>query len=167
MARDEKSLEDRRSRQNFKGVIIRVTTSPGADIAGPLTNWRFEHAAIRVPDFDAAVAWYNQKLDFRLIESSPLGDKRYGFMTSPAADVNFIIELITGSGAENRPVYTDLTSSLKLSGLHHVGFRVSSVDNTISELRRRDVTVVSAPHDLPRLCLRVAFLADRGAIFSK
>ena len=36
-------------------------------------------AAIRVPDFEAAVSWYVTKLDFRLLKSSPLNEKTYGF----------------------------------------------------------------------------------------
>jgi catechol 2,3-dioxygenase-like lactoylglutathione lyase family enzyme len=136
------------------------TASPSVDTSGPFASWKFEHAAIRVPDFDAAVAWYNEKLDFRLIKSSPLGDKVYGFMTSPAVEISFMVELITGPGAENRPTYEDLASSLKLSGYHHVAFRVNSVDDAIAELKRRDVIIVSEAHDVPKLSLRVGFFAD-------
>ena len=32
----------------------------------PLNSLKINHAAIRVPDFDTAVAWYAEKLDFRL-----------------------------------------------------------------------------------------------------
>ena len=32
----------------------------------PFAGWKVDHAAIRVPDFDAAIAWYTEKLDFRL-----------------------------------------------------------------------------------------------------
>jgi glyoxylase I family protein len=94
------------------------------------------------------------------MKSVPLGEKVYGFMSSPAVEANFMVELITGPGAENRPSYEDLASSLKLSGFHHVAFRVGSVDETIAELKHRDVIIVSEPHDVPKLGLRVAFFAD-------
>jgi len=113
-----------------------------------------------VPNFDTAVAWYTEKLDFKLMNSSPLHDKVYGFMVSPAFEVSFIVELIAGPGAEGRPTYEDLASSLKLSGFHHVAFRVSDIDNAVTELKRRDVTIVSEAHDVPTLGLRVAFFAD-------
>ena len=106
------------------------TTSPGVDTSSPFASWKFEHAAIRVPDFDTAVTWYIEKLDFRLMKSVSLGDKVYGFMISPAVEATFMVELITGPGAEDRPAYEDLASSLKLSGFHHVAFRVESVDDT-------------------------------------
>jgi len=103
-------------------------TLPASNTSSPFASWRVEHVAIRVPDFDTAVAWFIEKLDFRLIKSSPLGDKMYGFLISPADEASFIVELVAGAGAENRPTYEDLGSSLKLSGLHHVGFRVISVE---------------------------------------
>jgi catechol 2,3-dioxygenase-like lactoylglutathione lyase family enzyme len=134
--------------------------SPAVETISPLTTWSFEHAAIRVPDFDAAIAWYVEKLDFRLTNSTPLNGKTYGFLIAPGIQPEFSIELIAGPGSEARPAYEDLGSSLKLSGLHHLAFRVGMVDDTIAELRLRGVTVVSEPHDVPMLGLRVAFFAD-------
>jgi glyoxylase I family protein len=134
--------------------------SPEVETMSPFTSWSFEHAAIRVPDFDAAVAWYVEKLDFRLINSTSLNGKTYGFLIAPGLQPSFSIELIAGPGADARPAYEDLGSSLKLSGLHHLAFRVATVDDTIAELRRRGVTVISEPHDVPKLRLRVSFFAD-------
>ena len=71
-----------------------------------------------------------------------------------------MVELIAGPGAESRPTYEDLSSSLKRLGFHHLGFRVSSVDDAIAELKCRDVTIVSEAHDVPTLSLRVAFFVD-------
>jgi glyoxylase I family protein len=136
------------------------TSSPAVASSSPFASWRFEHAAIRVPDFEAGVAWYSDKLDFRLMKSSPLGDKVYGSLIAPAADAIFTVELVAGAGADSRPTYDNLGSSLKLSGLHHLGFRVGSVDDAIAELKRRSVSIVSEPHDAPKLGLRVAFFAD-------
>lgn len=136
------------------------TTPSHIDSSNPFASWKFEHFAIRVPDFESAVAWYREKLDFRLLKSSPLGDKIYGFLIPSAVDANFSIELIAGPGADRRPVYEDLASSLNLLGLHHVAFRVGSVDDTIGELQRRGVDVVYDPRNVTELALRVAFFAD-------
>ncbi|MCU1222529.1 MAG: Glyoxalase/bleomycin resistance protein/dioxygenase [Edaphobacter sp.] len=81
--------------------------------------------------------------------SSPLHDKVYGFVISPASEVSFIVELIAGSGAESCPSYEDVASSLKLSGFHHVAFRISNADIAVTELKRRDVTIVSEAHARP------------------
>lgn len=137
-----------------------MSASTVVETSRPFASWKFEHVAIRVPNLDTAVAWYSEKLDFRLIESSPVGDKLYGFMSSPASETSFTIELIAGPGAEDRPTYTNLGSSLKLFGLHHVAFRVESVDDTITELKHRGVTIVLEPRDVHELRLRLAFFAD-------
>ena len=43
---------------------------------------------------------------------------------------------------------------------HHPGFSVDNVDDVIEDLKRRDVNIVSEPHDVPVMGLRVAFFAD-------
>ena len=78
----------------------------------------------------------------------------------------FVDILATGAarngkaGAAERPAYKDLHDSYNMSGWHHPGFSVDSVDTVIDELKRRDVTVASEPHDVPAMGLRVAFFAD-------
>jgi catechol 2,3-dioxygenase-like lactoylglutathione lyase family enzyme len=67
---------------------------------------------------------------------------------------------MAGPGAEERPAYKDLHDSYKMSGWHHPGFSVESVDAVIDELKRRDVAIASEPHDVPAMGLRVAFFAD-------
>jgi len=114
---------------------------------------------IRVPDFDAAAAWYTEKLDFRLTHSLSLGDLTYTFI-STAADESFSFELVAGPGAASRPPYQDLRASLKLSGWHHMCFRVDNVQDTVDELKRRGVTIISEPHDVAAMGLRLAFFAD-------
>jgi hypothetical protein len=44
---------------------------PAADTSSPFASWKVEHLGIRVPDFDAAVAWHTEKLEFRLTRSFP------------------------------------------------------------------------------------------------
>ena len=120
---------------------------------------KINHAAVRVPDFDAAVAWYAEKLDFRLSQAVPVGDLTFGLLYV-AGDDSFHFELQAGPGAESRPAYKDLHGSYEMSGWHHVGFQVDRVDDVIDELKRRSVTIISEPHDVPSMQLRVAFFAD-------
>jgi catechol 2,3-dioxygenase-like lactoylglutathione lyase family enzyme len=124
-----------------------------------LGSLKINHVAIRVPDFDIAVAWYAEKLDFRLKQSVSVAGLTFGFLY-PAGDDSFHFELMAGPGAAARPAYKDLHDSYNMSGLHHPGFSVDSVDDVIAELKRRDVTIASEPHDVPAMGLRVAFFAD-------
>ena len=133
--------------------------SLASNSSSPFVSWKVEHAAIRVPDLDTAVAWYSEKLDFRLLRSWQLPGKKIGWI-SPIANDGFIFELIAGPGADDRPAYEDLGSSYKVSGWHHTAFQVESVDNTVVELKRRGVTIVSEPHDLAEIRSRAAFFAD-------
>jgi len=134
-------------------------TSPAADTSSPFASCKVEHMGIRVPNFDAAVAWYTEKLGFRLTHSLSLGDLTYTFI-STAADESFSFELVAGPGAASRPPYQDLRASLKLSGWHHMCFRVDNVQDTVDELKRRGVTIISEPHDVAAMGLRLAFFAD-------
>jgi glyoxylase I family protein len=119
-------------------------TPSAANASNPFASLKINHSAIRVPDFDTAVAWYAEKLDFQLRQSVPLAGLTFAFLY-PAADDSFHFELLAGPGADNRRPYKDLHDSYKMSGWHHTGFRVDSVDDTIDELKRRSVTIVSEP----------------------
>jgi catechol 2,3-dioxygenase-like lactoylglutathione lyase family enzyme len=134
-------------------------TSSPANTASPFASWKVYHVGIRVPDFDEAIAWYTTKLDFRLVKSAVIGNLTFGFV-SPAADDSFSVEIMAGPGAADRPAYADFRDSYALSGWHHLGMHVDDVDATVEELKRRDVKIVSEPHDVPVLSLRLAFFCD-------
>ncbi len=141
------------------------TTPPINNASSPFASWKIDHAAIRVPDFDTAIAWYTEKLDFQLRHSLPLAGLTFALL-SPAADASFTFELLAGPGADNRPPYEGLRASYKTGGWHHMGFRTDNVDGAIEELKRRDVTIVAEPRDVAPMGLRLAFFADPwGNIF--
>ncbi|THD60582.1 VOC family protein [Phenylobacterium sp.] len=121
--------------------------------------WTADHTAVRVPDFEAAVAWYSEKLDFRMKQTWVLGAVTYAYL-HPENDDRFSIELLAGPGAEPRPAFADLHESYGFAGWHHVCLRVVSVADTTEELRRRGVKIVSEPHDVAVAGLTVAFFCD-------
>jgi catechol 2,3-dioxygenase-like lactoylglutathione lyase family enzyme len=71
--------------------------SPAPKSSSPFASWRVDHCGVRVPDFDEAVAWYTNKLDFRLRRSVVVGELTFGFI-SPAADDSFSFEILAGCG---------------------------------------------------------------------
>lgn len=135
------------------------SSSPEPKTASPFASCRVHHAGIRVPDFDAAIKWYTEVLDFRLLNFLPIRDLTFGFI-APAADDTFRIEILAGPGAAVRPPYENLPGSYNMAGWHHLGIRVEDVDAAIHELKSRNVKIVSEPHDVPAMGLRVAFFAD-------
>src|SRR5262249_31806028 len=114
---------------------------------------------VRVPDINEATTWYTEKLDFRIVQRWPYGDLQLAYMT-PAADSTFTLELLAGPGAVERKPYADLTASLNLAGWHHICFMVESVVTIVDELRRRGVTIVTEPFDLPIINRKLAFFSD-------
>ena len=134
-------------------------TYPPADPSSPFASWKGDHAGIRVPDFEAAATWYRQALDFRVMQTMPLGEKTLAFLC-PAADDSFRIEFIAGPGCSPRPSYTELIDTHRLAGWHHICFKVAHLDQAIAALRDRGVRIVSEPRDAPMLGVRFAFFSD-------
>ena len=138
-----------------------IVNIPGRSEASPFASMRGHHVAIRVPDFAAAKRWYVEKLDFRVVHEWPYADQHLAYL-APATDDTFFLELL-GDGQPGpipKPVYSDLGDSLRLAGYHHFCLNVASIDDTVAELRRRDVTIVTEPFELAVIGRRLAFLAD-------
>ncbi|MGH2940139.1 MAG: VOC family protein [Solirubrobacterales bacterium] len=127
--------------------------------SSPLASMKGHHVGLRVPDLDAALTWYSEKLDFRLTASTEAAGLTWAFL-APADDDSFLIELAAGPGAVDRPEWGELTDMLDLHGWHHVCLWVDDLDHTIAELISRDVAVVAGPLDYEELGQRAAFVAD-------
>lgn len=138
-----------------------LSNPPAINADSPFSSMKGHHVAVRVPDFQTAKAWYVEKLDFRIIHEWPYADQHLAYL-APATDNRFYIELL-GDGTPGpipKSAYSDLGDSLRLAGYHHFCLNVQSVDDTIAELRRRGVTIVTEPFELPVINRRLAFFAD-------
>jgi glyoxylase I family protein len=138
-----------------------LTQLPSPRTDSPFASMKGHHVAVRVPELAVAKRWYTEKLDFRVVHEWPYADQHLAYLAPPTDDA-FFIELL-GDGVPGpipKPVYTDLGDSLRLAGLHHFCLNVSSVDDTVAELRRRGVNIVTEPFELPVLNRRLAFLCD-------
>ena len=132
---------------------------PAAKTSSPFTSMKGDHVGVRVPDINEAITWYTEKLDFRIVHRWPYGDLQLAYV-APAVDSTFKVELLAGPGAVERKPYSDLADSLNLAGWHHVCLMVDSVETTVAELRRRGVTIVTEPFDLPVISRKLAFFSD-------
>lgn len=127
--------------------------------SSPFASWKGDHVGIRVPDFEAAAAWYSSKLDFRVMHTMPLGEKTLAFI-APANDDDFRIEFIAGPGCSARPHYEQLIDTHAVGGWHHLCMRVENVDTALAELKQRGVRIVSEARDAPGMGVRFAFFSD-------
>lgn len=132
---------------------------PAAKTSSPFASMKGDHVGVRVPNIDEAIAWYTEKLDFRIMHRWPYGDLQLAYV-APAVDSTFTLEQLAGPGAVERKPYRDLADSLNLAGWHHICLKVDSVDTTVDELRRRGVTIVAEPFDLPEISRKLAFFSD-------
>ena len=138
-----------------------LTQFPAANTTSPFASMKGHHVAMRVPDYEVAKRWFVEKLDFRVIHEWPYADQHLAYVAPPTDDT-FFVEIL-GDGDPKpiaKPVYSDLGDSLRLAGYHHFCLNVSDIDATVAELRRRGVTIVTEPFELPVINRRLAFLAD-------
>lgn len=136
--------------------VIRI---PARNTSSPFSTMRGAHVAVRVPDFEASKKWYMEKLDFRVVHEWPFGDLQLAYLAPPNDD-NFWVELLAGGNPAPAPDYSDLNESLHPAGYHHFCIDVANVDATLAELKRRGVTLVGEPFDLPAIGKRLGFFAD-------
>lgn len=136
-------------------ALFNVPKNPSSAFA----DMKGDHTGVRVPDLDAAVAWYTKTLDFRLTASTEAVGLRWVFL-SPPNDDSVSVELAAGPGAADRPGGDDLEGSLKLHGWHHFALRVDSIEATLAELTRRGVKVIAGPLEYEPIKRRGALFAD-------
>ena len=126
--------------------------------ASPFASLSGDHACVRVPDYEAALAWYRDVLDFRLTASTEAVGLTWA-MLAPADTDDFQIELAAGPGEEH-PAKGGLHERTGMLGWHHCCLRIASVDDTVDELKRRGVTIVAGPMDFAEIGRRAAFFED-------
>ena len=108
-----------------------MTALATSHASSPLASLKINHVAIRVPDFDIAVAWYADKLDFRLKQSVPVAGLTFGFLY-PAGDDSFHFELMPGQAQRHaRPIRICMTATTCLAGTTRVS---ASITSTMSSL---------------------------------
>jgi lactoylglutathione lyase/glyoxylase I family protein len=132
---------------------------PPTNPKSPFGSMAAHHVAIRVPDYQRTKDWYTSKLDFRVVHEWPYGDLELAYL-APAADNKFHLEILGGTDPTPKIVFDDLGESLGVAGYHHFCMNVDSVDETLVELRRRAVTIIGEPFDLPAISRRLGFFAD-------
>lgn len=138
-----------------------LTRLPAVNLESPFAAMKGHHVAMRVPDFQASKQWFVEKLDFRVTHEWDFAGQHMAYL-APATDDTFFVEIM-GDGSPHptsKPAYSDLDDSLRLAGHHHFCLNVASVDETLAELRRRGVTIVGEPFELPAIQRRLAFFAD-------
>jgi lactoylglutathione lyase/glyoxylase I family protein len=136
-----------------------MPANPPKNPASPFASFGGHHVGVRVPDYNAAKAWYTEKLDFRVLHEWPFGDLLLAYL-SPANDDDFHIELLAGDVRFPNEVLDDLDASLQHGGYQHICLHVESIDDARAELIRRGVDMIGEPFEVEPISRRLAFFRD-------
>lgn len=105
-----------------------------------MTDMRFHHGGVSVPDLDAAIAWYGAMLGFDVecrFEVAAAGAKA---VMVRKGDLRF--ELFEVEGAAPLPAERRVpTTDLKTHGNKHVAFSVADLEAHLSDMRRRGADI--------------------------
>ncbi|MFC5263210.1 VOC family protein [Kribbella qitaiheensis] len=136
-----------------------MPVAPPKNPDSPLASLVGHHVGIRVPDYAAAVAWYTEKLDFRILHEWPYGELKLAYLM-PANDDDFHIEILAGPVPFPKEVLDDLGVSLRYGGYQHICVHVDNVDDVRAELSRRGVDLLGEPFLVEDISRKLAFLRD-------
>ncbi len=111
-----------------------------------LKGW---HVAIRTTQYDELLQWYEDNLDFRLVQEFTSGEMKLALI-APPGDNNFLVEILGVADAEK--------SAVK-SGYDHLCFMVDDLDHTMNTLKQRNIAI-DMTFPAPAIGKRVAFITD-------
>jgi methylmalonyl-CoA/ethylmalonyl-CoA epimerase len=131
-----------------------LNAEPGFEIS-------FHHVGISVPDLEASVAWYGEKLGFEEIARMDRGETIEDMKIAHVRRGNCYIELFQVAGAKPLPEYRrDPNADLAVHGLKHFGLQVDSVQAAVRELKAKGVEIALGPIDTPGVAF--VFIRDNS-----
>jgi catechol 2,3-dioxygenase-like lactoylglutathione lyase family enzyme len=122
-------------------------------------NFSHDHIGITLAaeHLESTIAWYINKLDFKVAMQFSAGDSVFTFITNGDAK----IELISaGAVTDPRAAAGTLPRSHDYERLHHVCLSVSDLESTLKDLADRDVLVFAGPMLIDQIGQRIAFVRD-------
>jgi catechol 2,3-dioxygenase-like lactoylglutathione lyase family enzyme len=98
---------------------------------------------ISVPDLDASVRWYVEKLGMRVIMEPPPSD---GFTVKVVEGGGLIVELLhNAAAAPLRTAAPSITHTTQVHGVFKAGVVVEEYERTLATLRSRGVDIAVGP----------------------
>lgn len=110
------------------------------------------HVAIRTTHYHELIKWYEQNLDFRLVQEFNSGEMQLALI-APPGDNNFLVEVL---GVK----YVEVSEKSEIkSGYDHLCFMVDDLEHTINSLQQRNIEI-DMTFPAPAIGKRVAFITD-------
>ncbi len=116
-------------------------------------NERIAHIALLVDDYDDAISFYTERLDFHLIEDTLLTERKRWVLVQPRGEGNCKILLAKAEGAAQKSVIGNQTGGRVFLFLYTDNF-----DSSFQKLVENKIEIVRPPLDQPYG--KVAVFAD-------
>ncbi|UCC16434.1 MAG: VOC family protein [Dehalococcoidales bacterium] len=115
-------------------------------------SMKLHHVAINVPDIDAAIKWYSDKLNFTVERRDFI--KGFRGRNAMLRYGNFRIELFQNERVIPRPEETAPPPGTEVLGFRQLAFSVSDINKFTDILERREVEITARRPDGTVLFIR-------------
>ncbi len=106
-----------------------------------MAEFTFHHGGVSVPDIEAAIAWYDRVLGFKLEKRFTIEREKADTAMIRNGPMRFELFQVEGAAplpASRRTVSGDLLTH----GNKHVGFQIADLDSFLAEMATKDVEIV-------------------------
>ncbi|NET40270.1 MAG: hypothetical protein F6K19_51460, partial [Cyanothece sp. SIO1E1] len=116
--------------------------------ASVINSVRAEHVMIGTHDYEGTLAWYQEKLGFRIKHEWTLPE--FPHLKLAYLEKNeFVLEIVASPNLETKDLPQDFVARLEQSGFGHLAFLVDDVDAITATLENQGVEVVVPPTSFP------------------
>lgn len=120
----------------------------------------FFNLAISVPDINASVDWYQRILGFRKISQSDLSN---GVSIAMIERNGIIIEFLKVPNQQSMPMLNqDPPKHLQFLGVKNLTLWVDNMDETVRELKSKNIPFIWEARTLPEVGTRVTMIRDNN-----
>lgn len=127
----------------------------------PLSSLTPHHVALSVPNFEETIQWYQDKLDFRVVQRLELPQ----IATKQAIlKLNeFVVEVFARDNSTRlKPSAVTVADDLLIQGVKHIAFMVNDLEAVAAELAERGAKLVWGPEVNNELKLKLGFIKDNN-----
>jgi len=142
------------------GLLLATAIVPGMSPAQAQSapTSRASSTAIRTPDFDETLRWYQDKLGFRLIGSENFVQGRTAVMER----TGFLLEVTEVDHLLQQDREPDATGGVAVTRVPVISILVPDVDKEVERLRKAGVEILQSPEDELDGRFRTAQIRDNG-----
>jgi glyoxylase I family protein len=123
---------------------------------------RADHVSIRVPEYDATIAFYTSILGFDLVQEWTLPDALPGARFAYLQLGSFEIEVIAEGQLTELTPTTDVADHLSRGGYGHLCLRVDDLQATVEGLKERGAQFLAEPFEVAPIGQLLAMIKDNS-----